>query len=112
MSVYGSFMYIFTIALYMYFIYLSCASMFPHNKTSRWTYAAVLTCVQFFVSIYTPLEGYGGWLVFAFIVGRFLGVYHPEVVDNRPLDTKRKIIGWIAIAVFILSFSPQPFIIK
>jgi hypothetical protein len=26
-----------------------------------------------------------------------------------PLDRKRKVIGWVAIAVFILTFIPVPF---
>ncbi|MCZ6520163.1 MAG: site-2 protease family protein, partial [Bacteroidetes bacterium] len=47
-----------------------------------------------------------------FVIGRFLGVYHPPAHYDQPLDTNRQILGWIALAVFIGSFSPQPFIME
>ena len=78
--------------------------------------ASILLAAQFvstfFIASYVPwLSGYGGWLLFAFLIGRFLGVYHPPTADNRPLTMGRQVVGWIAIIVFVLSFSPQPFII-
>jgi hypothetical protein len=47
-------------------------------------------------------------MLFAFLIGRFLGVDHPKVLFDQPLDLKRKIIGWIALIVFIISFTPKP----
>ena len=65
--------------------------------------------VQFLLGLIFPtLEGYQGWLLFSFLIGRFLGVYHPVAMDESPLDTNRKILGWIALIIFIISFSPQP----
>jgi len=55
------------------------------------------------------LEGYSGWLLFAFVLGRVLGIYHPPVIVNQPLDMKRKVLGWISLGVFVISFSPRPF---
>ncbi|GAB3696685.1 site-2 protease family protein [Spirosoma flavus] len=55
--------------------------------------------------------GYSGFLVFVFVLGRFLGVYHPETPLEEPLDLKRKVLGWVALLVFILCFSPKPFLI-
>ncbi len=49
------------------------------------------------------------YLVFAFVVGRFLGTDHPPSEIENKLDLKRKILGWIAVAIFIVSFSPSPF---
>ena len=49
--------------------------------------------------------------MFVFVLGRFLGVYHPETELEEPLDTKRQILGWIALLVFVLCFSPRPFLI-
>ena len=46
---------------------------------------------------------------FAFLIGRFLGIDHPKAIEDRPLDLKRKILGWIALGVFIISFTPRPF---
>lgn len=59
--------------------------------------------------IFPSIMGYQGWLFFAFVLGRFLGVYHPGAIDQRPLSTGRKILGWLCLLIFVLCFSPQPF---
>ncbi len=53
--------------------------------------------------------GWLGWLFWAAILFFVVKIDHPPVVDNTPLDTKRKIIGWLTIVIFILCFSPTPF---
>lgn len=102
--------YLLVIVSYLYLLYISLNSMIP-DKRNRWLFAGVMLAVQFILTTFFDLEGYGGWLLFALLVGRFLGVYHPKVSDNRELDLSRKIIGWIAVIIFIISFSPQPFIV-
>ncbi len=58
--------------------------------------------------IYPNLEGYYGWLLFALILGRVIGVYHPMAYHDQKLSTNRKILGWISLFVFVISFSPAP----
>jgi membrane-associated protease RseP (regulator of RpoE activity) len=49
-----------------------------------------------------------GWWVWAVIVV-ILRVQHPPIWDEHiPLDRRRQIIGWIAFAVFALSFMLKP----
>jgi membrane-associated protease RseP (regulator of RpoE activity) len=73
--------------------------------------ALSVVAVQFGVSFFFPqVEGYSGFLVFGFVLGRFLGVYHPETEQDEPLSTGRQLLGWLALLVFILCFSPKPFI--
>ena len=68
---------------------------------------------QFLISFYDPtIKGYMGWLVFAFIIGRVIGVYHPPAYYDKPLSLQRKILGWISLIVFVVSFSPTPFNVK
>jgi len=49
-----------------------------------------------------------GWLVWAVLM-IILGYKHPPVVypDIR-LDRKRKLIGWVSLVIFILTFTPMP----
>jgi membrane-associated protease RseP (regulator of RpoE activity) len=50
-----------------------------------------------------------GWLIWAFLM-ILIGYKHPPVVyPEIQLDRKRRIIGWVALAVFILTFTPMPF---
>ena len=67
---------------------------------------AQLLTIYFFPEI----RGYSGYLLFALIFGRFLGVYHPPAIFDEPLSTGRKVLGWLALLIFILCFSPEPFV--
>ena len=62
------------------------------------------------IYLFPPVRGYSGWIVFALLIGRFLGVYHPPALFDQPLSMPRKILGWLALIIFILCFSPEPFI--
>lgn len=49
-----------------------------------------------------------GWLFWAILV-TFLGIKHPPLMDGQmTLDRRRKIIGWLSLAVFVLTFIPLP----
>jgi membrane-associated protease RseP (regulator of RpoE activity) len=53
--------------------------------------------------------GWPGWLVWAFMAGVW-GIGHPPVLDPQvPLGINRIVVGWIAFAVFVLTFAPVPF---
>lgn len=72
-------------------------------------YVLLIFAAQFSLMVYLPgIKGYEGWLLFAFIVGRFLGVDHPPSEIEQPLDPNRVLLGWIALAMFVLCFSPAP----
>jgi len=51
---------------------------------------------------------FAGWLVWAVLIG-ILGLRHPPVLDEyTPLDARRRFIGYLVLAVFVLSFIPDP----
>lgn len=56
--------------------------------------------------------GWSGWLFWAIILFFFIKIKHPPVSHFEELSLGRKIFGYIAILIFILSFSPTPFIIS
>jgi hypothetical protein len=71
--------------------------------------AVLMFGVQFALMVYIPgIQGYVGWILFAFILGRFIGIDHPPSDIERKLDPNRVILGWIALLIFILCFSPAP----
>jgi len=52
-----------------------------------------------------------GWIIWGVLL-IILGFRHPPIVySEMPLDPKRKIIGWIALAIFILTFTPVPIMV-
>ena len=98
------------IPLYVGFLYI-CLHKSGLSAKNKITIALSLAALQYVIAFAKPgLEGYQGWLFFAFLIGRLMGTSHPEVTGFRPLDKKRRVLGWIAILIFILCFSPKPFI--
>ena len=72
-------------------------------------YALIMFAALFVLSwLYPNLEGYSGWLVFGFLIGRFIGIQHPPSEIEEPLDTKRIILGWLSLLIFIICFTPAP----
>lgn len=69
--------------------------------------------VQIFALHFMPgIADYGIYMMFAFLIGRFLGVDHPKAQIDKPLNTTRKIVGWVALAIFVVSFTPRPLYIE
>lgn len=53
-----------------------------------------------------------GWLFWAMLLLLVFGLRHPPLLDpNIPLGTRRSAVGYICLAVFILTFTPIPFYI-
>jgi membrane-associated protease RseP (regulator of RpoE activity) len=52
---------------------------------------------------------WNGWLIWAVLIF-FFGIGHPAPLDDiTPLDFKRKLLGALAVLVFIMVFTPVPF---
>jgi membrane-associated protease RseP (regulator of RpoE activity) len=96
---------------YMLFLFLAFRGLrLPVKQTVIFT--VLIFAVQFSLMRYVPgIEGYQGWLLFGFIVGRFIGVEHPPSEIEQPLDSKRIVLGWITLLIFVLCFSPAPIVI-
>jgi membrane-associated protease RseP (regulator of RpoE activity) len=70
------------------------------NKISKYFFIALLGLGIF---------GWQGWLFWSLLLF-IMGFRHPPLTDWWvPLDYKRKLIGWLAVAIFILTFIPVPF---
>jgi membrane-associated protease RseP (regulator of RpoE activity) len=70
-------------------------------KQRRW--ARPLLAVFILLTVFWP-----GWALWAALLVYF-GPEHPPILHERePLDQRRKTLGWIAIAIFVLSFTYAP----
>jgi len=98
-------------ALYIGFIYL-CFSRISENLITNWLITLSVIAIQLGITYFYPtIEGYSGFLAFGLMIGRFLGIYHPPTYDKQPLTLERQILGWLALLIFILCFTPKPFTI-
>ncbi len=103
---------LFRVPLYLGFLFI-CYSKAGLSMQSRLSLILSIAAIQYLIAFLRPeWQGYHGWLFFCFLLGRVMGVNHPEVSGFRKLDKKRQAIGWLAIVIFILCFSPRPFILE
>ncbi|TPE44326.1 site-2 protease family protein [Pontibacter mangrovi] len=94
--------------LYLVFVLQPATSKLKHTLYL----AAAVLAAQVLVSMALPgVDGYSGWMVFGLLLSRVMGIFHPACPDERPLSPMRKALGIFAFIVFLLCFSPSPFII-
>ena len=98
--------------LYLLFLTVMFSGISKKFTTNLMVAVMVFTAQYFTLYLFPSMNGFDGWWVFAFILGRFLGIYHPPSPDETPLNLSRKILGWCSLAIFILCFSPQPLVIE
>jgi membrane-associated protease RseP (regulator of RpoE activity) len=62
------------------------------------------------ILVLLPLSWFcwAGWLLWA-VVLRFTGGRHPDVPLLPPLDTKRRVLAWVALIMLALTLIPAPF---
>lgn len=69
--------------------------------------SSTVTLVIGFVG-FNPTAGYFIWFVWSLFMLFLVGIEHPPVLIEVPLTRGRKILGWVAMAVFILCISLSP----
>ena len=52
------------------------------------------------------------WVFWMFFITFIVKVEHPPVLIEKPLSTKRKVIGWLSMLIFVLCISLNPLSIK
>ena len=71
------------------------------------TFSKLLIGVMFIMGFFL----WEGWIIWGVLL-IVLGFKHPPIVYSAmPLDPKRKIIGWISLAIFVLTFMPVPILV-
>ena len=102
---------LYAVPMYIAFLFFTLLRLRMSLRT-KFTIAVSIFAAQFVTTFFFPgIHGWLGWLLWGFIIGRFLGIYHPPALINEPLSTERRMLGWIALIVFIISFSPMPFVL-
>ncbi len=70
---------------------------------------SVLTIFFPWMEVLPGAPGWQGWIVWS-LLPLLIGLRHPPVIDAYvPLDPTRRLIGWAAVIIFLVSFVPTPF---
>lgn len=99
---------IYKIPLFIGFLFMAMKGLQLSTRDTI-MYALALFAIQYgIVSLFPHVRGYSGWLLFAFLIGRFVGIQHPPSDIEEKLSPTRVILGWIALLIFVLCFTPNP----
>ncbi|MGD1839377.1 MAG: site-2 protease family protein [Thermonemataceae bacterium] len=97
------------VLLYFLFLYLLYIRVAKQQLNQAVILSLLTLATQLVIQLAFPMvKGYAGWLVFALLLGRFLGVYHPPTLYEQPLSLGRQLLGWFTLLVFVCSFTPYP----
>ncbi len=94
--------------LYFWFLTIVLYKVFPSNQLRLMWALAIFVGQILLLLLFKDITGYSGWLVYAVLLGRVMGVHHPHPPVDKSLDFNRKVLGWFALLIFILCFSPAP----
>ena len=97
-----------SVPLYVGFLYFTLKGLKLYWQNTL-IVALIMFILQYLVVwLFPQTMGFGSWLLFAFLLGRFIGIYHPPALVEEPLSTGRKILGWLALLILIICFTPVP----
>ncbi|MBC7449069.1 MAG: site-2 protease family protein [Hymenobacteraceae bacterium] len=97
------------VPLYLAYLWLLARPAVP---TPRWALLAAVTMLLAQVgtkALFPALEGNPGWLLLALLLARGIGLVHPPAPNETPLDWRRRVVGWLALGLLVLCYSPSPF---
>jgi membrane-associated protease RseP (regulator of RpoE activity) len=100
--------YFLYLCIYIAFIYIAFTSL-GLSKRDTVMYVLLVVGIQLVLMKLMPdLRGYEGWLILGMLLAKLVGISHPPSEIEQPLDSKRIILGWISLLIFILCFSLNP----
>lgn len=97
-------------ALISYFMLRKAFYAHPKWTSISWIVALLGTAALIYVvlDVHAVGTGYTIWLFWALFILFFVKIEHPPVIFEQELDTRRKVLGWLCMVIFILCISPNP----
>ena len=81
----------------------------PVWTMSIWSVSLLISSVAFYFTQGSAFgSGFGVWIMFTLFIVYFVKIEHPPVYYEKPLDPRRRILGWLTMLIFILCISPTP----
>jgi membrane-associated protease RseP (regulator of RpoE activity) len=75
-----------------------------HGWTGKIAFVVMLVLSAIGLYVYSS----PGTILFTVILGIMMRVGHPEPLDDSPLDSRRKVVAFLTLVIFILCFTPFP----
>ena len=102
---------LYQIPLFIGFLFLALRGLKLSLRDNLLIALLIFTVQYVLAYLFPSIQGYPGWLFFSFIIGRFIGIEHPPSEIEESLTPGRIILGWVALAIFVICFTPDPIIL-
>jgi membrane-associated protease RseP (regulator of RpoE activity) len=102
---------VYEIPLFIAFLFFALRGLGLSPRANLLAALAIFTAQYLLATLFPTFIGYSGWLLFAFIIGRFIGIQHPPSEIEQPLTQGRIVLGWIALLLFVVCFAPDPLVL-
>ena len=99
----------YALPLYLLYLYLLARPAVPRPAWAIGVALLMLTVQVGVKWLFPTLAGQPGWLLLALLLARGVGLFHPPAPRDEPLDPGRQVLGWLAMGLLLLCFSPSPF---
>lgn len=99
-------------AVYLAIVYTVCSRVFAGRPLWHYLLMALgLGLAQYGFNLLLPVTSNPIWVLYAWIASRLMGLDHPVALDDRPLSLRQRVLGWLAILIFVLCFTPSPVVL-
>lgn len=106
-TVWGHAAWLMLAAIYYGYLYRIFEGIHRHMMGALFVLIGGVAAASLFDSV-LPALGYTGWLIWTLLIVFLIRVEHPPVSKQQDLGPVRRVLGYSAIAIFILCFSLQP----
>ena len=100
---------IWKLPLYLAFLYFTCQGLGFDSQSTLITGLTILLLQYLLVIQFPTVTGLPPvYMLFVFLLSKLVGVRHPGAEVEEPLSVERKILGWLALVILVLCFTPTP----
>lgn len=103
--------YIWVWPVYVLYLVFVLQPATPTLKLAFYAAGSILLVQVIIVYSFPNADGYSGWLLFGLLLSRVMGIFHPSCPNEASLTPFRKGLAILAFIIFILCFSPSPFVL-
>ena len=97
------------VPLYLGYLWVLARPAVPTPRLAALLVVGLLAAQLLIKYLFPTLTGNAGWLLLALLLARGVGLVHPPAPHDAPLDWRRRVVGWVALALLVLCFAPSPF---
>jgi membrane-associated protease RseP (regulator of RpoE activity) len=96
---------------FLVYVFAKMQAAKPWQQALPWALGLLLLQIALHRWAFPDLQVNAIWLVYTWMVVRFIKVDHPRAWHEHRVNRPRQLLGWLAMVIFVLCFSPSPIVL-